>query len=203
MRPTGAWFAPGNIAIMKISRLTLVALAACGSVTTNPKPMPEDAGATSTAPPPDAADDGCLPTVTMRFQPPWLVRGAFERAANPAGGDPVWRAAGAPFAASFSVPYRPGARITGLAFDAYGDGSPGAGLLNMTAIYQPAGAGEQVLVEAQDVGREPRWGKVVLGGGFGFGPHDLAAGKLWVRFDVTERGYYIGEVTATFERACP
>ena len=71
----------------------------------------------------------------------------------------------------------------------------------MKVIYQPRpGASVQTLAMGEDLGRSTQWGSV----GFpGFQPTVLTGGLVLVRFDVTEVGYYIGKVTATFERPCP
>jgi hypothetical protein len=52
----------------------------------------------------------------------------------------------------------------------------------------------------EDLGRPAQWGYVGLPG---FQSTVLTGGLVVVRFDVTEVGYYIGKVMATFERPCP
>ena len=52
----------------------------------------------------------------------------------------------------------------------------------------------------EDLGRPAQWGYVTFPG---FQPTVLSGGLIVVRFDVTEADYYIGKVTATFERPCP
>lgn len=44
------------------------------------------------------------------------------------------------------------------------------------------------------------WGHVLF---LDFQSTVLSGGSVLVRFDVTEAGFYIGLVTATFERPCP
>jgi hypothetical protein len=62
---------------------------------------------------------------TNRFPPPWVLQGPFHPAVDPAGGATmVWIVDGKlPSAASFAVPFHDGDQLTGLAFDAYGNGS--------------------------------------------------------------------------------
>jgi hypothetical protein len=50
------------------------------------------------------------------------------------------------------------------------------------------------------LGSPTPWGHVVF---LGFQSTVLSGGSVLVRFDVTEAGFYIGLVTATFERPCP
>lgn len=130
------------------------------------------------------------------------MQGPFVLAADPTGsGDQVWVSnANVPSDASFAVPFQAGDRVTELVFKAYGNGSDG-GLKYMKVIYQPRpGASVQTLAMGEDLGRSTQWGSV----GFpGFQPTVLTGGLVLVRFDVTEVGYYIGKVTATFERPCP
>ena len=126
----------------------------------------------------------------------------FVQAADPAGLSAlVWISnSHVPSAASVRVPYVLGDRITGLVFDAFGNGS-NSGLQHIEVIYQPDGATRQILGSGDDLGRKAQWDQV---GFTGFQPTVLSrGGALWVQFDVSEVGYYGGMVTATFEHPWP
>jgi len=115
----------------------------------------------------------------------------------------VWISDGhLPSAVSFDMPFQIGDRITGLAFDALGDGSS-PGLQNTEVIYRADGESSyHILGRGNDVGRMAQWGQVSFTGD-DFHPTDLSSGVLWVQFDAYEVGYYLSMVTAIFERQCP
>jgi hypothetical protein len=179
--------------------LLLLVIAACGNVNTS-APQPD---ALADAAPADAMNP--CPLKIMNPAPPsWLMQGSFEPALDPAGSHAqVWRSSGRiPSPAAFSVTFMAGDRITGLVFDAFGNGS-NAGLQTIEVIYSPDlnGPGYQILGRGDDLGRKAQWGQV---GFTDFQPAVLSSSSaLWVRFDVSEVGYYLGMVTPTFERPCP
>lgn len=71
----------------------------------------------------------------------------------------------------------------------------------MKVSYQPRpGVSVQISGMGEDLGRPAKWGSVDFSG---FQSTVLTGGLVLVRFDATEMGYYIGKVTATFERPCP
>ena len=121
--------------------------------------------------------------------------------ADPTGrGAQVWVSnANVPSGASFALPFKAGDRMTGLLFNAYGNGSD-AGLKNIELVYQPSGASNQVLGMGEYFGSPTPWGHVIFPG---FQSTVLSGGSVLVRFDVTEADFYIGLVTATFDRPCP
>lgn len=186
--------------------LSLLLVAACGSVKT---PSLADAGAgdspadASIDAPPDAPGP-CPVEIRIPAPPSWRTRGPFVQAADPAGsGAQVWASSGSTIAAaSFSVPFRAGDRLTGLTFAAYGNGNiAGGGLQHIQVIYQPdALSSWQILAMGEDLNRDSQWGQVELQ----VPPTVLDVGAIcWVQFGVTEPGYYIGMVTPIFERPCP
>lgn len=189
--------------------LPLVTAAACGKVHSDITPTPTD--------PPDAQPDALVspaldapngtPPCTTRIAnaalPVWFGNDGFELAKDPAGsGAWVWVSGGSmlPVATAFVVPYHDGDQITGLTFVAYGDASPN-GLQSIEVTYrQDATSGPQILAKTNDLGRGAQWGQVTFPN---FQPAALSeSGLLWVRFTVTEFGYYIGKVTPVLERPC-
>jgi hypothetical protein len=130
----------------------------------------------------------------------WVAQGPFVLVADPTGrGAQVWVSnTNVPADASFTLPFKAGDRMTGLLFNAYGNGSV-AGLKNIELVYQP-GASNQVLGMGEYFGNPAPWGHVLFPG---LQSTVLSGGSVLVRFDVTEAGFYIGLVTATFERPCP
>ena len=176
--------------------LLLLLVAACGSVTTGASQVPPDAA------PPDSPNSCPVSVTNIALPSSWSVQGPFVLVADPAGsGAQVWSSnAHVPNDASFFVPFKAGDRIIGLVFAAYGNGSD-AGLRSLEVVYQPRpGVSVQISGMGEDLGRPAQWGDVVFPG---FQSTVLSGGLVVVRFDVTEAGYYIGKVTATFERPCP
>jgi hypothetical protein len=184
--------------------LLLLLVAACGGVTTGAPQVPPDASQV----PPDAAPDSpssCPSSVVDRALPSsWVTQGPFVLVADPTGrGAQVWVSnTNVPADASFTLPFKAGDQITGLVFNAYGNGSNGgdAGLKDIELVYQPPGASNQILGMGEYFDNPAPWGHVVF---LGFQSTVLSGGSVLVRFDVTEAGFYIGLVTATFERPCP
>ena len=184
----------------------LLVVAACGNVKSSAsQPEPPADAAPVDAVPVDATPVDAMSSCSIKIMDPlppaWLLQGPFVQAADPAGrGAQVWISnSHVPSAASFTVPFVVGDRITGLVFDAFGNGS-NSGLQHIEVIYQPDGAAGQNLGSGDDLGRKAQWGQV---GFTGFQPAVLSRGALWVQFDVSEVGYYVGMVTATFEHPWP
>jgi hypothetical protein len=176
--------------------LLLLLVAACGSVTTGASQVPPDAA------PPDSPNSCPVSVTNIALPSSWSVQGPFVLVADPAGsGAQVWSSnAHVPNDASFFVPFKAGDRITALVFKAYGNGSD-AGLKYLEVVYQPRpGVSVQISGMGEDLGRPAEWGYVTFPD---FQSTVLSGGLVVVRFDVTEAGYYIGNVTATFERPCP
>jgi hypothetical protein len=175
--------------------LLLLLVAACGDVTTGSQ-VPPDAA------PPDSPSSCPISVVNSALPSSWFDQGPFVLVADPTGsGNQAWVSnAHVPSDASFALPFKAGDRITGLIFKAYGNGSD-AGLKYLEAVYQPRpGVSVQLSGMGEDLGRPAQWGYVTFPG---FQSTVLSGGLVVVRFDVTEAGYYIGNVTATFERPCP
>ena len=173
--------------------MLLLVVGACGDVKATAADARPDTGPTDTMPP-----DACSPMVTERSQPMWLLQGGFAPVLDPAGsGAMVWKFVGhAPSGVSITVPVKSGDRITGVSFDAYGDGSP-TGLQGIEVVYQP---GDQILAQGKDVGRGPMWGKFTFAD---FKPTMIAdGGSVTLQFTAYELDYYIGLVTATFLHQC-
>jgi hypothetical protein len=172
----------------------LLLVAACGHVTTGASQVPPDAA------PPDSPSSCPISVANSALPSSWFAQGPFVLVSDPTGsGDHVWVSNAQPSDASFAVPFKVGDRITGLVFKAYGNGSD-AGLKYMKVVYQPRPGASVQLGMGEDLGRPAQWGYV----GFpDFQSTVLSGGLVLVRFDVTEVGYYIGKVTATFERPCP
>src|SRR5882672_4276067 len=121
-------------------RTLLLLVAACGHVTTGASQVPPDAT-------PDSPPSSCPFSVVDHALPSsWVMQGPFDMVADPTGrGAQVWVSnANEPSGASFALPFKAGDRMTGLLFNAYGNGSD-AGLKNIELVYQPSGASNQVL----------------------------------------------------------
>lgn len=186
---------------MRISLLLTVA--ACGHVLPDPPMAPPDATLPDSPPDaqPDAQPDASGSCHIANSMPPmWVDSRDFTLVDDPTRRHPlVWVSNGAAPSGSFTVAFADGDRITGLAVEAYGNGS--AGLRNIQAAYKPsAGAPWQTLATGEDLGRAAQWGQVSL-------PNFQAAvlsssGQILVTFDVTGTGYFIGPVTADLERDC-
>jgi hypothetical protein len=114
-------------------RTLLLLVAACGHVTTGASQVPPDAAPDSPSSCPSSVVDRALPSS-------WVTQGPFGLVADPTGrGAQVWVSnADVPSDASFVLPFKVGDRITGLLFNAYGNGSD-AGLKNIELVYQPPG----------------------------------------------------------------
>jgi len=176
--------------------LITITVAACGKVKTGAPDHPPDAGLIDDAP------SQCPIHIAEPAPPSWLEPGVFTPATDPAGGHAqVWVSGSAvPSVASFSLPFKVGDRITGLMFDAYGSGAS-EGLRNIYVLYEPPGGQNfENLGMGEDVGRNAKWGQVVLDH---IQPTGISGGELWLQFTVTEQGYYIGMVTPILERPCP
>ena len=121
------------------TRLLLV-VAACGNVKSSAsQPEPPADAAPADAVPVDAVPVDAMSSCSIKIMDPlppaWLLQGPFVQAADPAGrGAQVWISnSHVPSAASFAVPFTVGDRITGLVFDAFGNGS-NSGLQHIEVI---------------------------------------------------------------------
>jgi len=130
----------------------LLVVAACGNVKTSSSQSepPADAAPVDMAPvdaTPVDAMSSCPIKIMDPLPPGWLLQGPFVQAADPTGrGALVWISnRDVPSAASFGVPFIVGDRITGIVFDAFGNGS-NSGLQHIEVIYQPDGAAGQILL---------------------------------------------------------
>ena len=157
-----------------------------------------------------AASAPCAGRFSVRTPPTWLRPGPFTLANNPHTYDlnqPAWRANSAtPERAIFTVPFTAGDKILGIAWDAFGAGGD---LAAITVYWQAgmdgmidAGTAARLVTGATDRDRPAAWGTVDLSGPMFRTQTLTATSNLWV--EVEERGdYYIGDVTATYERSCP
>lgn len=198
---------PARATLFAAAAITLVGVGACGF----------HSGDRHSAGAPDAdasmpAVDAYVPChpeqITSRFFPAIAPAKAVELRQNPSGkgAEPAWVfTAAAPVNSSFSIPYHGGDRIIGLAIDVYRH-AMGQEVRTLDVLYKLAPDSSDLAylgfrTDRVDLPSMLGRHRIILDGN-GFKPTILLpTGVLWVELHATP-GYWIGHVTATFERGC-